>query len=118
MKCEDTAPMTTPNILRMNKRLREKIDRIQKLLIKEVEPEKIILFGSLAKKMPKAAYDIDIFIYKSKSLSHREERKLKEKVDELAGIYSVDIIFSGRVEKDFQKLIENTGVAIYEKSRS
>lgn len=101
----------------MNKKIKEKIDKIQKLIAKELEPEKIILFGSLAKKMPKTGYDIDIFIYKGRILSHREERKLKERVEELAGIYSVDLIFSDRVEKDFQKMIEDMGVVLYEKSR-
>ncbi len=104
-------------MLDMNKKLKEKIDKIQKLIIDELQPERIILFGSLAKKAHKSNHDIDIFVYKGKPLSHREERKLREKIDELAGIYSVDIVFSDKVEEDFQKLIEDTGVVLYEKGR-
>ena len=102
----------------VDERLSKKIDKIKELIAKKTEPKKVILFGSLAKKTPTIGFDIDIFVYKGKILSHREERRLKEEVDKLAGIYSVDVIFSDRVEKDFQKMVKNTGVVLYEKSRS
>ncbi len=101
----------------VDEKLSKKIDKIKKLIVKKTEPERVILFGSLAKKTPTIGFDIDIFVHKGKILSHREERKLKEEVDKLAGIYSVDVIFSDRVEEDFQDMINDTGIVLYEKDR-
>ncbi len=101
----------------MNEKLEKRIDMIKDLVVERLSPRKIILFGSLAKGMPTSGFDIDIFVDKGRILSNRDERKLKEEIEEIAGIYSVDIVFSDRVEKDFLKIIENTGVILYEKDR-
>ena len=77
----------------------------------------IILFGSRARELNKPFSDIDLAIEGGKELSFREFRKLKEKLDEISGIYSVDVIFLNKVEPDFQKVILQTGRVLYEKSR-
>jgi hypothetical protein len=52
-----------------------------------------------------------------KELDHRERRKLKEKIEKLSGIYSVDVVFLHKVEKDFAELVRRTGRVLYEKGR-
>lgn len=101
----------------MNEKLEKRIDMIKNLIAERLSPQRIILFGSLAKEMPTSEFDIDIFVDRGRILSIRDERKLKEEIEEIAGIYSVDMVFSYRVEKDFLKVIENTGVVLYEKDR-
>ena len=53
--------------------------------------KKIILFGSRAKGYYKDRSDIDIAI--ERDLDFREKRKLKERVDRVSGLCSVDIVF-------------------------
>ncbi len=79
----------------------ERFEKIKDYLIKKLDPEVIILFGSRAKGCENYGSDIDIAI-KCKDISFREERKIKEEIDKIAGIYSVDIIFINKVSKDFQ----------------
>lgn len=107
----------------MKKKVEEKINSIKNLLIEELNPDKIILFGSLAKMIQneikeKNNFDIDIFVEVNNNYSLRKIRNIKEKVDSLSGIYSVDLIFSNNTDLDFKKLIETTGVILYEKNRS
>ena len=51
-----------------------------------------------------------------KKLSFREIRKLKEEIDKIAGIYSVDLVFLEDCEENFKNLIYSTGKIIYEKN--
>ncbi|WP_457625412.1 nucleotidyltransferase family protein [Persephonella sp.] len=59
--------------------------------LKNYNPRKIILFGSRAKGTYKKGFDIDIAV--DIDLDFREKRKLKEKIDTLSGLYTVDLIF-------------------------
>ena len=91
-------------------------DRVSKIIIgikdylkDSLSPEEIILFGSRAKGNFKKGSDIDIAIKGGRELTHREERKLKEKIDEISGLYSVDIVFWEKLDEDFKKNLKNTG---------
>lgn len=94
----------------------EKIRVLIDYLVKEISPQKIILFGSRAKKINKPYSDIDLAIEGGKKLSFREIRKLKEEIDKIAGIYSVDLVFLEDCEENFKNLIYSTGKIIYEKN--
>ena len=59
--------------------------------LKKHNPKKIILFGSRARGDYRKNSDIDIAV--DLDLSFREKRKLKEKIDLISGLYSVDLIF-------------------------
>ena len=59
--------------------------------LKKHNPKKIILFGSRARGDYRKNSDIDIAV--DLVLSFREKRKLKEKIDLISGLYSVDLIF-------------------------
>ncbi len=92
--------------------------KVVDLLKQDLNPQRIILFGSRAKGTAKPYSDIDIAIEGGKALDHRERRKLKEKIEEISGIYTVDLIFLDLVEKDFAELVKKTGKVLYEKGRS
>jgi predicted nucleotidyltransferase len=83
-----------------------KLEKIIKEL-KRMGIKKIILFGSRARGDYKKNSDIDIAI--SGNFNYREKRELKELVDFLAGIYSVDLIFLDNVEEDFKRQILKEG---------
>lgn len=88
------------------------IDKIVKEL-KNYNPNKIILFGSRANGTFKKTSDIDIAV--DFSLNLREKRKLCEKIDMLSGLYSVDLIFLPKVDKNFREKILKEGKILYEK---
>ena len=96
----------------------KRIEKIKDFLVDRLDPSRVILFGSLVSAPEKErGYDIDLMVYGARPLSHREERMLREAVDELAGIYSVDLMWADRVEEDFKAVVELTGAVIYEKDR-
>ena len=81
--------------------------------LKKHNPKKIILFGSRARGDYKKNSDIDIAV--EVNLNFREKRKLKEKIDFISGIYSVDLIFLDEVEDYFKNKILNEGKVLYAK---
>jgi len=89
------------------------IEQIVKELIK-YNPRKIILFGSRARGDYKEQSDIDIAI--DIHVPFREKRKIREKVDDVSGLYSVDLIFLDDVDDDFKNRILKEGLILYEKS--
>ncbi|WP_457622328.1 type VII toxin-antitoxin system MntA family adenylyltransferase antitoxin [Persephonella sp.] len=97
---------------RSNKSLEEYIESIVEEL-KKYKPRKIILFGSRARGDFKKVSDIDIAI--DLNLEFREKRKLKEKIDKISGLYSVDLVFLPDLEKGFKEKILKEGKVLYEK---
>jgi predicted nucleotidyltransferase len=89
-------------------------EEIISTIVNSCNPEKIVLFGSRAKGTNTIHSDIDIAIYGSK-LSFREKRKLKEKVNEVSGIYTVDVVFIEDVDDILRKIIEQHGVVLWKK---
>ncbi len=82
-------------------------------VIKKYNPKKIILFGSRARGDNKVTSDIDIAV--DIDLSFREQRKLKEYIDKVSGLYSVDLIFLPKINEKFRKKILKEGKILYEK---
>lgn len=71
--------------------------------------EKVILFGSRAKKIEKINSDIDLcigYIGKSKGT-------VVEDINEIIGVYSCDIVFLDSLNEDIEKQIARDGVEIY-----
>jgi len=81
--------------------------------LKKYNPKKVILFGSRAKGTYNKHSDIDIAV--DLNLPFRERRKLKEKLNQIAGIYTVDLVFLPSVEGDLKKIILSEGKILYEK---
>jgi len=99
-------------------KVKTKLKKIINFLIKTLDPDRIILFGSRAKDLEKPFSDIDLAIDVEKEISFREFRKIKENLEKLSGIYSVDIVFFKKIDTKFKSIILQTGKVIYEKSRS
>lgn len=96
-------------------RIEEKITKIIHLVVQKTDPEKIILFGSRAKGTAHKDSDIDIALESIQKLSVRDYRLLKEEIDTISGLYSVDIVFIEKVDYSFKQIIQDTGVILYEK---
>jgi len=81
--------------------------------LKNYNPKKIILFGSRSRGDYRKNSDIDIAV--DLELSFREKRKLREKIDIISGLYSVDLIFLNEVEDNFKEKILKEGKILYDK---
>ncbi len=90
------------------------LNRLIKVIIEDLHPKKIILFGSRGKGSYSYNSDYDIAI-DTKKLEFRKKRILKEKLNDLAGLHSIDIIFIKEVDKGFRNIILQTGKVVYEK---
>ncbi len=87
----------------------KKIDLIVDEL-KKYSPKKIILFGSRARGDNLKNSDIDIAV--ELDLSFREKRKLKEKIDLIAGLYSVDLVFFDEMSDEFKRKVLKEGIKL------
>ena len=103
------------NLNNIENRIEEKINKIIHLIVEKTDPEKIILFGSRAKGTAHKGSDIDIALEGVQKLSVRDYRLLKEEIDTISGLYSVDIVFIEKVDNSFKQIIQDTGVILYEK---
>ncbi|MEN8193671.1 MAG: nucleotidyltransferase domain-containing protein [Bacteroidota bacterium] len=90
------------------------LDKIIYLINALVSPKRILLFGSRGKGSSRDGSDFDIAIDSDK-IEKSVVRNLKENIEEIAGLYSVDIVFLNEVEDGFRKIILDTGKVIYEK---
>ena len=90
----------------MKEKWKVKLDDIVNEL-KKHNPKKIILFGSRVRGDYKKNSDIDIAV--DLDLTFREKRKLKEKLDLIAGLYKVDLVFFDEMSEDFKKHILKEG---------
>ncbi len=84
-------------------------------LVENLLPKRIILFGSRAKGTARMGSDIDLALEGAAISDFRKERKLREALDQLAGIYSVDLVFLEQVDDVFSEMINQTGKVLYEK---
>jgi len=82
--------------------------------LKNYDPKVIILFGSRSKGYSKNNSDIDIAV-EVENKTFREKRKIREKIDEISGLYTVDLIFLSDVSEEFKKVILKEGKILYEK---
>jgi predicted nucleotidyltransferase len=87
----------------------EKIQIIAKI-IKEYNPKALYLFGSRARGDNLDTSDIDIAV--DLDLSFREKRKLKEKINKAAGLYSVDLVFFDEMSNEFKEKILKEGIKL------
>ncbi len=81
--------------------------------IVKLNPNKIILFGSRARGDFKKNSDIDIAV--DIKLNFREKRKLKERIYDISGLYSVDLVFLDSIDEKFKEKILEEGRILYEK---
>ena len=89
--------------------------RVEKIVneLKKSDVRKVLLFGSRARGDYLKNSDIDLAI--DGDFTSRQKRKIKEMIDELSGLYSVDIVFFDEILPEFRQKIEREGVVLYEK---
>ena len=96
---------------RENEVLRQTVERLKKYLA----PSQIILFGSRAKKNSNNNHADFDFAVDSKKPEISMQRELKEAIDEVRGLYKVDIVYMPSVDEEFKKIIMKTGRVVYER---
>ena len=96
------------------KRENEILTDIIEIVKRYLDPERIILFGSRAKQNYRKSADFDIAIEKE-PVDIRTERKIKEEIEQVAGLYKVDLIFLKNVDSRFREMIIKTGQVVYER---
>lgn len=87
---------------------------IVEILIKQFNPDKILLFGSRSKGTNTTTADFDIAISGSKP-EITIQQKLSAMLEALLGLYKADIIYLDEVEAEFREIILTTGKVLYEK---
>jgi len=90
------------------------IDEIVKVLVSYLQPERIILFGSRAKQRAEKYADFDVAV-EGADMDIRMERFIKDKLDEKAGIYTIDLVNLDKVDRNFRKIILQRGRVLYDR---
>ena len=99
----------------MTPRETEILNNVVGILKKYLSPGKIILFGSRAKQDSPKNSDFDLAVDKEK-LDIRDERKIREEIEKVSGLYKVDIVFLKSVDPKFRNIVLKTGRLVYERS--
>lgn len=94
---------------------KKQISKIIRVLRDSLNPSRIYLFGSRVAGTSKKYSDFDIAI-EGHMVTFRELRRVKEKLDEVLGVYSCDLIELEKVSTDFKDLIRRQGKIIYERN--
>ncbi|PEG28827.1 nucleotidyltransferase domain-containing protein [Clostridium neonatale] len=83
---------------------------MQLLKKQEKSLKKVVLFGSRAKGNYKYNSDIDLGILCDK----KYKGTIAEELDELVGVYSLDIVFLDSINEEIKLQIEKYGIEIYD----
>ena len=104
----------------MPAREEEILNKILEIVKKQLDPDIIILFGSRGKQTAQGNADFDLAVsgINREQVSVRCHRKIMEKIDRAAGLYTVDLVYLDSVEEQFKDIILETGRVIYERNRS
>ena len=97
----------------MTSRETEVLEAALSILKRELDPKRIILFGSRAegRHTPGSDFDIAVDVPKPADKAYR----IHESINDAAGLYTIDIVYLPNAAPDFQKLILNTGKVLYER---
>ena len=97
----------------MTARENEVLETALSILKKELDPRRIILFGSRAegRHKPGSDFDLAVDVPKPADRSYR----ILETVNDSVGLYTVDVVYLPNVEPGFRNLILKTGKVIYER---
>jgi predicted nucleotidyltransferase len=78
-----------------------------------LHPRRIIIFGSRVSGRGREYSDFDIAV-EDAEMNIRNERLLKDALDDKLGIITVDLINLDKVDSKFKQLVLQTGRVIYE----
>jgi predicted nucleotidyltransferase len=100
--------------LQQSEREREVLETAIAIVRRELDPPRIILFGSRAEGRHAPGSDFDLAVDVSKPPGGRAY-SIREAVNDSVGLYSVDIVYLPDVDPDFRNLILRTGKVVYER---
>ncbi len=92
----------------------KRLNNIIEILVDELNPKRLILFGSRGKDKAFTNSDYDIAVDTHK-IEFRKKRILKEKLEDILGLHKLDLVFINEVEKKFKEIILKTGRVVYER---
>lgn len=98
----------------MERRHKEIVTGVVDILVKKLNPSRILLFGSRIKGNNGKHADFDIAV-DSGTPTVSLQRSINEEVESIAGLYKVDVVYLKSVDKKFKDIILKTGKVIYEK---
>ncbi len=90
------------------------INEVVKILVKYISPDVIYLFGSRAKRETIGNPDFD-FAVDAKRPEVRTERLILDEIEDIAGLYSVDVVYLQSVDKKFREIVYETGKVVYDR---
>jgi len=99
----------------MTARESEVLQTAIQILQKELNPSRILLFGSRATGRHGSGSDFDLAVDGPRP-SFEREREIKEAVNDSVGLFKIDILYLPSVEMRFREMIIQTGKVIYEKA--
>ncbi len=97
---------------RFSYREKEVLEKATDILVRELAPSRIILFGSRAKGTEFPGSDFDLGVDAARP-TQDIEWKIQDGMDEARGLYKVDVVYLKDVEADFRNLILRTGMVVY-----
>jgi len=98
----------------MNKRQSQITKEVVKILRQFLDPSRVVIFGSRAKKNNCQHADFD-FAVEGPRPPLSVERKMNREIEKISGLYKVDIVYTAAVDKEFRDIIFKTGKVLYEK---
>ncbi|HEY2384860.1 MAG TPA: nucleotidyltransferase domain-containing protein [Terriglobia bacterium] len=97
----------------MSEREDEVLQIAVSILKHEIDPRRILLFGSRAEGTHRPGSDFDLAVDAPKPPD--KAYRIREAVNDSVGLYSVDIVYLPDVEPGLRNLILNTGKVVYER---
>lgn len=79
-----------------------------------LDPSKVILFGSRARAGAPFSSDFD-FAVEPGPAEDAAKIEINRKIEEISGLYKVDVVYLNEVDADFRDIILKTGKVIYER---
>ena len=97
----------------MTAREHQVLEAALSILKKELDPERIILFGSRVEGRHRPGSDFDLAVDTPKPTGRAYQ--ILENVNDSVGLYTVDVVYLPNVGPDFRNLILKTGKVVYER---
>lgn len=98
----------------MSARESQVLQKAVALLKEEINPKRIILFGSRAEGRHVRASDFDLAVDATKPSGGRAYQ-IMETINDAIGLYKADIVYLPNVDPEFRDLVLTTGKVVYER---
>ncbi len=91
-------------------KLRRRLMKIADVLADDWNASKVIILDGHVRD-----FNVTLFVEIGAMLSYSEEDKLKNEMNELGGIYTIDILLSYKLSKKEIEAIKSNGVTLYKR---